>query len=217
MTFENARLSMINNQLRTWDVHDEAVLAVMQRLPRDHFAPAPYQQVAYADGPIPIGQGQLMLPPKWVGRALQSLRLHSADTVLEIGTGTGYLTDCLAHLCFHVYSIEIDPNLHEKAKERLGKHSCPNVDLFCQDGSHGLEGHGPYDVIISTAAFPTFPEALAAQLQEGGRIFCVIGDAPAMQACVFTRLAGETWAKTVLFETDIPKIRSSETAQAFQF
>lgn len=217
MSFEKPRECMINNQLRTWDVQDEAVLAVMGRLPREHFVPKAYEGVAYADTTIPIGSGQFMLPPKWVGRMLQSLALHSADTVLEIGTGTGYVTDCLAHLCFHVFSIEVEEAFHQQAKENLKKHACTNVSLFLQDGSHGLDKHGPYDAIVSTAAFKTFPTALGAQLREGGRLFCVLGDAPAMQACLFQRLSGETWTKQVLFETDIPLIRLANSEQAFQF
>ena len=216
MSFEPARRSMITNQLKPWGVQDERILSLMEQLPREHFVPAAYKAVAYADTEIPIGHGQVLHPPKWAARALDGLALRASDSVLKIGTGTGYLTDCFAHLCFSVVSLEIYEDFHLSAKKNLQQHAATNVDLYCEDGRQGFEGHAPYDVIYASSGFSEFPGALAQQLAPGGRLFVVLGTSPAMQACVFTRCGQNDWSKKILFDADIPAV-VSDTAPAFNF
>lgn len=214
---EKALELMIEQQLRPWGVHDEKLLAAITHIPRHHFVPKGYEGVAYSEATIPLPHDQCMLPPKWVARALQGLSLHSSDTVLEIGSGSGYTADILAHLTFHVFSVEINPDLHTLAKENLKQHARTNVDLLLGNGASGWKENAPYDVIFASAAYPRFPTALTTQLRDGGRLFVVLGQGPAMQACIFTRHGEQDWDKKVLFETQIPFMEHADTVDAFTF
>ena len=150
MNIEQARFNMVEQQVRTWEVLDQAVLDLMERAPRDAFTPQDYRRLAYADICVPLAHGQVMMPPRVEARALQALRLDAADRVLEIGTGSGYFTYLLAALAGHVVSMEIHEDLLQEARRRLEQHSVFNVTLDQGDGARGRAAGAPYDAIAVT-------------------------------------------------------------------
>ncbi len=217
MNLEQARFNMIEQQIRTWDVLDQRVLDTIAGLPRDEFVPEAYRRLAYADMNVPLGNNQVMMTPKMEARLLQELRLQPHDTVLEIGTGSGYVTGLLARLADHVYSVEISPELSSAAEARLATHGIENVTLHVGDGSHGWVDHEPYDAIAVTGSMPLFPEALAKQLAAGGRLFVIVGDSPVMEALVVTRVGDSDWSRESLFDTDLPALEGAPRPERFVF
>jgi protein-L-isoaspartate(D-aspartate) O-methyltransferase len=173
MSLQRAR--MVEAQLRARGVHDERVLAAMNRVPRHEFVPKEFRAQAYADHPIPIEQGQTISQPFIVAVMLEHLRLQPEDSVLEIGTGSGYLTALLAQLAGKVYSIERHATLAYSARELLASLQYRNVEILAGDGIHGLPSHAPFDAIIVSAAALEIPPALFAQLREGGRMIIPVG------------------------------------------
>jgi len=146
--FETARRRMVDQQIRPWEVFDERVLDVIRRTPREDYVPTEHRNLAYADMNVPLGQGQVMMAPKLAARLLQELGVRSNDKVLEVGTGTGYVTALLAGLAKHVHSVEIKPELVELARRNLAAHNITNVSLEMGDASHGWPAHAPYDAIL---------------------------------------------------------------------
>jgi len=216
---ERMRFNMIEQQVRPWDVLDPRVLAVMGELPRESFVPDAYRGLAYADTEIPLGDGSLMLAPKVVGRMLQALSVQPGDKVLEIGTGTGYVTACLAGLGGRVHSVEIDPELADAARERIAALDLGQVEVETGDGLAEPFSDGPFDVIAVTGSMPT-AEPLAMlrqQLSEGGRLFAVVGEAPLMEAILETQLDAGDVRREVLFETSVPALRNVPEPQRFAF
>jgi len=213
------RFNMIEQQIRPWDVLDIRVLAVMGELPREPFVPDAYRGLAYADTEIPLGGGSVMLAPKVIGRMLQALDVHAGDKVLEIGTGTGYVTACLAALGGQVHSMEIDPELADAARERIAALSLGKVEIETGDGLAGPLEDGPFDVIAVTGSLPTEePLAMLRQeLAEGGRLFAVLGEAPLMQAILETRLTTGDVRREMLFETSVPALRNVPEPERFAF
>jgi protein-L-isoaspartate(D-aspartate) O-methyltransferase len=181
MLFSNLRLHMVNSQLRARSISDARVLDAMARVPRHEFAPERYRDQAYEDHPVPIGEGQTISQPYIVAIMLQALHLQPTDKVLEIGTGSGYLTALLAEMTAEVISIERHASLADNARELLRGMGYTNVRVVTADGSQGFAESAPYDAIIVSAAAPELPEALVAQLAEGGRMIIPIGDADAQQ------------------------------------
>lgn len=169
------RSRMVESQLRARGVRDERVLAAMNRVPRHEFVPTEFQAQAYADHPIPIQQGQTISQPFIVAVMLEHLKLDPEDRVLEIGTGSGYVTALLAQLAGKVYSIERYPRLANSARELLARLHCDNVEIFVADGTYGLQERAPFDAIIVSAAAIEIPPALFAQLKEGGRMIIPVG------------------------------------------
>jgi protein-L-isoaspartate(D-aspartate) O-methyltransferase len=169
------RTRMVESQLRARGVKDERVLSAMSRVPRDEFVPKEFRTQAYADHPIPIDQGQTISQPFIVAVMLEHLRLQSQDSVLEIGTGSGYLTALLAELAGKVFSIERHAPLAKSARELLARFAYRNVEIVVGDGSQGLPDHAPFDAIIVSAASLEIPPALFAQLREGGRMIIPVG------------------------------------------
>ena len=216
---ERMRFNMIEQQVRPWDVLDPRVLAVMGELPRESFVPDAYRGLAYADTEIPLGDGSLMLAPKVVGRMLQALSVQPGDKVLEIGTGTGYVTACLAGLGGRVHSVEIDPELADAARERIAALDLGQVEVETGDGLAEPFSDGPFDVIAVTGSMPT-AEPLAMlrqQLSEGGRLFAVVGEPPLMEAILETHLDAGDVRREVLFETSVPALRNVPEPQRFAF
>jgi len=164
------REHMIARQLRARDITDERVLAAMAAVPRHLFVPPDVQEQAYADQALPIGHGQTISQPYVVALMTQLLALHGGERVLEIGTGSGYQAAVLSHLAGTVYSIEIDPDLAERARATLAGHGYSNVHVRAGDGYYGWPDAAPFDAIIITAAAPRMPEALLGQLRDGGRV-----------------------------------------------
>jgi len=166
---------MVDSQLRHRGLADERVLAAMERVPRHEFAPERYRDQAYEDHPLPIGEGQTISQPYIVALMLEALEISPADKVLEIGTGSGYVTALLAELAARVISIERHASLAESAAAQLERLGYSNVKLVTGDGTRGFPEAAPYDAIIVSAAAPEMPPDLIAQLGEGGRMIIPVG------------------------------------------
>ena len=212
-----ARFNMVEQQVRTWDVLDPTILDLLHELPREGFVPEAYQGVAYADTNIPLGDGQFMLPPRIVARALQALAPKPLDRVLEVGTGSGYITACLAGLCKRVVSVEYYEDLHRDAAARLQEKGIRNVELFHGDAISGWQPEQAHDVVVVTGSVPVIPEVFLGWVNPGGRLFIVTGEAPAMEARLLTRLGVSDWSEESLFETDLPRLINSEPPPVFEF
>ena len=210
-----ARHNMVEQQIRPWDVLDQDVLSLLDQLPRDEFVPENYRNLAYADLRIPLGHGQVMLEPKVEARIIQALEVQKSDKVLEVGTGSGYMTALLATLGDHVYSVELHSELQVEARLRLAAHDIANVTLESGDAAQAWDTHAPYDVIVITGSMPLMPEHYRHSLKVGGRMFVVVGDAPAMEAHLITRLGQGEFTDQVLFETDVPPLENAQQPNRF--
>jgi protein-L-isoaspartate(D-aspartate) O-methyltransferase len=211
---EQARFNMIEQQIRTWEVLDQTVLDLLARVPRENFVPAAYRNLAFADISIPLGHGQTMLSPKLEARLLQSLNIKTDDVVLEIGTGSAYLTALLASLGQHVFSVDIIGEFVMQAQQKLST-QLNRVTIEQGDAAQGWDAHGPYDVIAITGSLPLFSENFQQALRVGGRLFMVVGHAPAMEALLITRRSDTVWTRESLFETDIPALVNAPQPPAF--
>lgn len=219
MDFQQARHNMIEQQVRPWSVTDTRVLQVMQEISREMFVPPQYANLAYSDTDIPLSEGQTMLAPKVVGRALQALNIQASDTVLEIGTGTGYITACLGRLATQVISIEIFETLLSLAQRKLsGNRELEHILLKQGNGLEGYAPQAPYDAIFITGSLPLgVPEILCQQLKEkGGRLFAFCGEAPAMQAILIERNQNN-FVTHSLFETAVPALLHAAQPEKFVF
>jgi protein-L-isoaspartate(D-aspartate) O-methyltransferase len=215
--FEQARFNMVEQQIRPWEVLDQRVLGLMGELPRDAFVPDAYKGLAYADIEIPLGNGQQMMFPRIEGRLLQALDLQPTDKVLEIGTGCGFLTACLARQADRVVSLEIDAELSARAGENLEAHGIDNAELRIADAlSDEIDG-GPFDAIAVTGSLPEIPESLKSLLAVGGRLFIITGKAPVMEANLVTRVNEDAWRTESLFETEITPLTCPPAEEAFVF
>ncbi|MCB5188852.1 protein-L-isoaspartate O-methyltransferase [Methylobacillus caricis] len=214
---EQARFNMIEQQIRPWEVLDGSVLDLLGKVPREAFVPEQYRGLAFADLEIPIGFGQTMLSPKMEGRILQALEIKPTDKVLEIGTGSGYLTALLATLAREVHSIEINAELSQSAQLRLAQQQLTNVTLHVGDGAMGWPSNGPYDVIVFTGSLPLLPEQIQQSLHVNGRLFAVIGEAPAMEATMIQRIGADTFRRDILFETCLPELDNAAQPERFTF
>jgi protein-L-isoaspartate(D-aspartate) O-methyltransferase len=216
MDLDAARAQMISQQLRTWDVSDQRVLDVMSSLPREQFVPPAFRSLAYADLSIPVEPGSHMLQPKIQARILQAVAPGPDDAVLEIGTGSGYLTACLAHLAGSVLSLDIDPACTTAAAGRLAELGIGNVKLETADAMEA-EFDRQFDIIVIGGALPVYDRRFEQKLAPGGRLFVVVGSGPAREARLVTRGSGDGWARETLFETDIPPLENAPEADAFVF
>jgi protein-L-isoaspartate(D-aspartate) O-methyltransferase len=214
---EQARFNMIEQQIRPWDVLDQQVLDTMAGLPRDQFVPEGYQSLAYADAEIPIGHGHHMMAPKIEARLLQALAIQSHETVLEIGTGSGYLSACLSRLGKQVHSVDIHEDFTRQASERFRQLGLENIILYSEDAAHGWGKQGRYDVIAVTASMPEYHPGFEQSLTIGGRMFVIIGQAPVMEAALITRLNENDFSKVFLFETCIEALDGLLPPKRFQF
>ena len=222
MDFEQARFNMIESQIRTWDVLDQAVLDAVAAVKREDFVPEQYRQLAFADmqiplGPVPGDPGEVMLSPKLEARMLQELALSVGDKVLEIGTGSGYVTALLSRLASQVVSVEIVADFTERAQGRLQAAGVNNVALEVGDGASGWEQGAPYDAILLTGSVPMLPEVFKPQLTRGGRLLAVIGEEPVMTATLITRVGDADFSSRGLFETCIPPLRNVPHLTRFVF
>jgi protein-L-isoaspartate(D-aspartate) O-methyltransferase len=187
VAFTALRQRMVELQLRARGLADERVLQAMLRVPRHEFVSASYANEAYEDHPIPIGEGQTISQPYIVALMLEALQLTATDKVLEVGTGSGYVTGLLAELTAQVFSIERHSSLALEAQQLLTRLGCTNVEILVGDGSVGWPAHAPYDAIIVSAAAAELPVALLAQLREGGRMIIPVGP-PNAQELQFIRI-----------------------------
>jgi len=216
-----ARFNMIEQQIRTWEVLDPTVLQLLNDVPRENFVPAEYQGLAFADIEIPLGEGQTMLSPKLEGRILQALNIKNTQTILHIGTGSGYFTALLASLARQVISLEMNKEISAQAAKNLAKNNIQNVTLELTDGVFGRpkdkHRYEHYDVIVYTGSSPVEPIGVRKQLNIGGAMFIVLGQAPVMQATLIQRVSETGYKQDVLFETCIPELMNAPQAQQFEF
>ena len=212
---EQARFNMVEQQIRPWDVLDMRVLDLLSEVKREQFVPTDRQELAFMDMEIPLGHGVFMWQPKLEARVLQELHIKSSDQVLEVGSGSGYLAALLARLAKHVTSVEIVPELHAFAERNLAAHHIDNVTLVQGDAAQGWPGS--YDVIVLTGSVPVLPLAFQSSLKPGGRLFAIVGDAPAMQARLINCLAPGIFDSTTLFETHVALLQNALQPKRFVF
>jgi protein-L-isoaspartate(D-aspartate) O-methyltransferase len=217
MDFERARFNMVEQQIRPWEVLDQRVLDLLLRVRREDYVPEAYRTLAFADMEIPLGHGEKMLQPKLEARMLQELALKETDRILEVGTGSGYMTALLASLGGHVYSIEIISEFSAAAAARLKAHAIENVTLEVGDAARGWDRHSPYDAILLTGSVPILPEAFQKSLKPGGRLMAVIGEAPVMEAQLITCVSAGIYNSVGLFETCIAPLRNALQPKRFVF
>jgi len=215
LNFEEARHNMIVQQIQPWNVRDDKVLDLLQRLPREDFVPAKYKEHAFTDINIALENGQEMMSPKLEASMLQALQIQEQDKVLEIGTGTGYVTALLASQSRHVITVDIDEEVQKRAEEKLKAHQITNVTYEVGDAALGWVEQKPYDVIAITGSLPVLPEVFQRSLTVGGRLFVVVGDAPVMEAILITRISETEWAHKVLFETSITPLTNAVKPERF--
>ncbi|MBI2509173.1 MAG: protein-L-isoaspartate O-methyltransferase [Betaproteobacteria bacterium] len=214
---EQARFNMVEQQIRPWEVLDQRVLDLLFRVRREEFVPPQYRALAFADLEIPIGHGEKMLAPKLEARLLQELAPQPGDRILEVGTGSGYMTALLAGLGGHVYSVDIVAGFTQSAGARLGAHGTGNVTLETGDAARGWDQHAPYDAIVLTGSVPVLPEAIQKSLKPGGRLIAVVGEPPVMEAKLITCVAAGICHSTGLFETCIAPLRNALQPERFVF
>ena len=219
MNFERARYNMIEQQIRPWAVLDPAVLRTLGEVPRERFVPPDYRRLAYSDTRIPLGHGQTMMAPVVEGRLLQSLELAGDENVLEIGTGSGYVTACLAAMAHSVESVDIHDDFSASARERLRELDIDNVTLATGDAAAGWNGDHRFDAIALTGAVPAVPDAYREALAPGGRLFAIIGDPgqPIMEAVQIARVGDDEWSVESLFETWISPLENTIRPRRFEF
>lgn len=217
MNWEQARFNMVEQQIRPWEVLDQEVLDLLFKLRREEFVPAKYRDLAFVDMEIPLGFGEVMLSPKLEARMLQELGVKASDKVLEVGTGSGYMTALLAAQAGHVHSVEIVTELKAFAEKNLKAHGVGNVTLEQGDAARGWTAHAPYDVIVLTGAVPLLAETLRQSLKPGGRLLAVVGEAPAMEAQLIRCVAEGAFNTVDLFETCIPALRNAPRPERFVF
>jgi protein-L-isoaspartate(D-aspartate) O-methyltransferase len=202
MNIDFARQQMINQQVRAWTVLDSAVLDVLSAVPREDFVPQPYESLAFADTEIPLGHGEFMMTPTVEGRVLQALDLDSNEHVLEIGTGSGFLTACLAGLSGTVTSVDIHDDFVRNAARKLANAGVDNVELHSMDATRELP-NGDFDAIAVTGSIETFDPRFVDALRPGGRLFVVVGSPPVMEARLVRRTGEADWQSKTLFETSL--------------
>lgn len=217
MNFELARNNMIEQQIRTWEVLDERVLECLRKVPRENFVPTQHRNLAFADMAIPIGRGESMLPPKLEARLLQELDIKPQDKILEVGTGSGYVTALLATLGGHVFSVDIVPEFKMAAAKKLAAQGIDNVTLDVGDAARGWSRHGPYDVVLISGSLPVLPDEFSRSLAIDGRMIAVVGQAPAMEARFIRRLGPEAFETRALFETELPPLINAPQPPKFVF
>ncbi len=217
MNFEQARHNMVEQQVRTWEVLDAAVLELLGDIRREDFVPVRYRKLAFADLNIPLDHGQVMMKPIVEGRLLQAVEIDPDDTVLEIGTGSGFVTACLARMAKSVVSVDCIDELVEGARRRLRENQVENVELFTGDVLQGWQPEQAHDVVVVTGSVPEVPEHFRGWVNPGGRMFIITGQSPAMEARLLRRLGATEWVEESLFETDLPPLAGAETKPVFEF
>lgn len=206
---------MIDQQVRAWDVVDMDVLDALGRVQREHFVPERYRNMAFADMALPLGHGEVMLKPVVEGRLLQALALSADDSVLEVGTGSGYLTACMACLAQHVTSVDLHADFTDAARTRLAQAGITNVTLENGEVMHDYQPAGRFDVVVVSGATPDLPERMLGWLKPGGRAFVVTGHSPVMVAQLVRPQADGSFRAQSLFETDLPYLVHAAPTAAF--
>ena len=225
MNFEQARFNMIEQQIRPWDVLDATVLQLLSVVKREDFVPPAHRGLAFADLEIPLSApsdiamtlGQCMLAPRLEARLLQDAAVQAHETVLEIGTGSGYMAALLGHKARHVLSLEIDSALAQTARENLRKAGVNNVDVRHADGAAALPAAGKFDVIMLSGSVTMVPDALLALLNVGGRLCAIVGDEPVMRATIVTRSSTTALHSVQSWDTVAPRLQNFPEPSRFTF
>jgi len=214
---ERARFNMVEQQIRPWEVLDQRVLDLLLELKREEFVPPQYRSLAFVDMEIPLGHGEKMLAPRMEARMAQELVLNPGDRILEVGTGSGYMTALLARLGGLVYSVDIDPEFTQSAAAKLASHGISSATLETGDAARGSDRHAPYDAIVLTGSVPVLPEAFQLSLAPGGRLLAIVGEPPVMEARLITCAAAGAWSAIGLFETCVAPLRNAAQPERFVF
>jgi protein-L-isoaspartate(D-aspartate) O-methyltransferase len=214
---EQARSNMIEQQVRPWEVLDQAVLDVMAAIPRERFVPQQYRKLAFADLEIPLGHDQVMMSPKVEGRMLQALDIQPSDRILEIGTGSGYTAACMARLGGKVESVDIFEDFTQRARENLLGIELNEVNLQTGDAVKGWRNEMRYDVIAVTGSLPEYDRCFEHSLEIGGRLFMIVGELPVMEAMLILRVGQQDFYRDRIFETAIPALMHATRAPEFIF
>jgi len=217
LNYVQARYNMVEQQIRTWNVLDQRVLDIISQIPREAFVPEQFCSLAYAETNIDLGHGQAMMAPAIEARILQAAKVHADDKILEIGTGSGYLTALLGTMGGHVYSVEFIPELRQQAQKHLDEQRIGNVTLEEGDGANGWERYAPYDLIVITGSLPLLPEVFQNSLAPRGRMVAIVGESPVMEAHLITRTGEAGFTDEYLFNTEIPALLNAPQLQHFTF
>jgi len=215
MDVEQARFNMIEQQIRPWDVLDTRILELVARVPRERYVPEKYTDLAFADIRIPLGDNRFMMEPKLEARILQTLDVQKNHQVLEIGTGSGYLTSCLAELADSVTSIEIDERLSKQAGHNLAADDHENVSLRIADVMGDWNMDQQFDIIVITGSLPVMDKRFHSLLRVGGRMFMVVGEDAVMEALLITRVGENEWSSESLFETELEPLVNAKKPSHF--
>jgi len=217
MNIEQARFNMIEQQIRPWDVLDPEVLALLTIVKREDFVPVAYRALAFVDTEVPLPGGQNMLAPRVEARLLQELAVHKHERVLEVGAGSGYMAALLAHRAQHVTTLEVLPELAKLAAENLKRAAVMNASVRAADGSRGLAGEAPFDVIVLSGSIAEVPQGLLGQLKVGGRLIAIVGQQPVMRATLVTRSGEHGFASVELFDTVATRLTGFDEPAKFSF
>jgi protein-L-isoaspartate(D-aspartate) O-methyltransferase len=217
MNIEQARFNMIEQQIRPWNVLDQDVLDLLHVVKREQFVPPSYANLAFADVEIPLPGGESMFNPKIEARILQELNIKRHETVLEIGAGSGYMAALMAHKARHVTTVEISPEIKALAEQNIARAGIQNVTVVEGNGASGWEKDAPYDVIVISGALENMPESFLKQLKVGGRISAIIGQAPAMQCVLVTRVSEAAYDTVTVFETNVKMLSGAPAVSHFTF
>ena len=217
---QTARFNMIEQQIRPWNVLDGDILEALSLVRREDFVPEKHRALAFADTELPLGHGQFMLAPRLEARLLQDLHVEPTDTVLEIGTGSGYMAALLGHRAHHVLSLELVPELADAAHHRLRDAGVRNVEVRIADGAvqneGGTEG-GPFDVILLSGSVAQVPPWLLSQLRVGGRLAAIVGDLPMMRTTIVRRNSATDFLTTQPWDTVAPRLQGFAELPQFRF
>jgi protein-L-isoaspartate(D-aspartate) O-methyltransferase len=217
---EIARANMVECQIRTFDVLDERLLALLRVAPREEFVPSAFRNLAYADMNIPLAHDQVMMSPMIEARLLQALAVQPEETVLEIGTGSGWVTYLLSVMAKSVDSVEIHESLSAMARRALQNHGVRNVNCLVGDAARGWPPSAPqngWNAIFITGSLPILPDAFRQSLAVGGRLIAIVGRAPVMEATLMRRTGNDRWTTETLFETSIPPLLNAIEPSRFVF
>lgn len=217
MNFDQARFNMVEQQVRPAEVLDERVLGLFESIRREDFVPMRYRKMAFSDLAIPLDHDQFMMKPVVEGRLLQALDIKPDETALEIGTGSGFITACLAQLALRVVSVDIFEQFTTEAAAKLDEKEIENVELETGDAMGDWQPEQAHDLVVVTGSVEIVPEQFMGWVNPGGRLFAVCGDSPAMQARLFTRLNVSDWREESLFETDLPRLVNATQVPEFEF
>ncbi len=220
MNIEQARFNMIEQQIRPWEVLDAHVLQLLAVIKREDFVPLAHKSLAFVDMEIPLGSialGQSMLSPKVEARMLQDLQIHKHETVLEIGTGSGFMTALLAHRAQFVTTLEIDATLAKTSSQILENNDVYNAKVVHADGSKDLTSFGTFNVIVLSGSLAQIPSSMLNMLKIGGRCIAIVGDEPVMRATLVQRVSDTAFETKQSWDTVAPRLLGFMETPRFQF